>query len=122
MKMIDFNDGEIDSIRRTWNNLKAEASGHVIKNDDKSLRYNALVHWIDDLKVDEDDVTVTADMLTEFMIDFNRKHKGVYNTKDIKIVRMDLDDIFDVTKKSGTGDYMIGRKWSLGDIRGMIFT
>jgi hypothetical protein len=49
MKMLDFNDGEIDSIRRTWNNLKAEASGHVIKNDDKSLRYNALVHWIDDL-------------------------------------------------------------------------
>ena len=27
MKMLDFNDGEIDSIGRTWNNLKAEASG-----------------------------------------------------------------------------------------------
>ena len=81
-----------------------------------------MVHWIDDLKVDGVDVTVTVDMLTEFMIDFNKKYKGVYNTNDIRMVRMDLDDIFDVTKKSGTGEYLIGRKWSLGDIRGVIFT
>jgi hypothetical protein len=120
MKMIDFNGDEIDSIRRTWNNLKAEASGNSIKNDEKFLRYNALVRWIEDMR-DGSDVTITADMLTKYMADFNGKYGKVYNTNDIRKVLKDIGDIFDVIKISSSNTYTIGRKWTLDDIRGITF-
>ena len=65
MKMIGFDFNKINSMKMTWNNLKAEASGHDIKNNDKLLRYNALVHWVEGMR-DGGDVTITADMLAKY--------------------------------------------------------
>jgi len=120
MKMIGFDFNKINSMKMTWNNLKAEASGHDIKNNDKLLRYNALVHWVEGMR-DGGDVTITADMLAKYMADFNGKYGKVYNANDIRKVLMDIGVIFDVKKDSENSTYVIGNKWSLSNIRGISF-
>ena len=122
MKMITFNSGEIDSIKRTWNNLTTEASERGIKETLNLFRYNAITSWIEDIRINDDDVIIDIDMLTEFIKDFNSKYAGVYKTNNIKNILLDLHDIYDVNKVLGTTNYVVGVKWTLNNIRGLTFT
>ncbi|MBF0227434.1 MAG: DEAD/DEAH box helicase family protein [Desulfobacterales bacterium] len=119
--IVTYNKDNISSIRRTYHNLKLEAKGLYVQNDDKYKRFI----WLRDSVRSLETPVLTKEMLIDLMIDFNRKYGKLYNVNDIRGIVKDLHDIFDVEVKPvrvnnrKEKEYRIIKEWTLDDIRGL---
>ena len=122
LKLLRLKDYDLDSIKRTLNNLEIEMSGKVNK-ENMYLRFIEVRKWVRELKSGEKSVTITSEMIKEFINKFNDDYARLYNPNNINGVVNDLGDIFDVIKsnKSNKRTYLIGEEWTFDNIRGISF-
>ena len=109
-------------MKRTYNNLKNEITANLI-NDHMYIRFTSVRNWIRELKNGNESVLIDTDMIENFRDTINMKFNGLYNVNNITGVVSDLKDIFDVEtkRKSNKTTYVVGKEWTLNDIRGITF-